>query len=155
MFNVTRCVLLGACLIAAAAPVRAAMSLQPGEWQETTTGTEDGKAVPPEVEKSCMTPEEASDPVKQLTEMMKDPSAGECQKVEVVPAGNAVTIALKCGDPKMMALEITGSFTFISATRYTGTMKSSVSMGGKVMTQDKKIDVVRIGECKPDAAKKK
>ena len=155
MFHMVRLTAAGALLCALTVSSLAAISLQPGEWQETTTGTEDGKAVPPEVEKTCMTPEEANDPIKQMTEMMKDPSAGECQKAEVVPSGNAVTIVMKCGDPKMMSFDITGSFTFVSPTRYTGSMKSSVSMGGKVMTQDKKIDAIRIGECKPGAVKKK
>jgi len=138
-----------------AVPAHGAITLQPGEWQETTTGTEDGKPVPPEVEKTCMSPEEAKDPVKQMQEMLKDPSAGECKKLDVKENGNNVSFVMSCGDPKMLAFEITANFTFISATRYTGTMKAATSMGGKTMTQDKKIEAVRIGDCNPAAQKKK
>ena len=134
-------------LLALATPAYAAINLQPGEWQETETGTEDGKPVRAEVNSSCMTPEEAKDPVKQMA-VIKDQSAGHCEKLDVRESGNVVTLVMKCGDPKQYSIDIVGTFTFVSATRYTGTMKSTVVLGGKTMTQDKKIDAVRVGECK-------
>ena len=36
-----------------------AIELTPGTWQETETGTENGKPVPATTDTSCMTPEEA------------------------------------------------------------------------------------------------
>ncbi len=45
----------------------AAFEFRPGQWQDTETGLEDGKPVPPEVSTSCMTPEEAKDPLKGLS----------------------------------------------------------------------------------------
>ncbi|MBV9348098.1 MAG: DUF3617 family protein [Pseudolabrys sp.] len=140
-----------------AGPACAAITLQPGEWQETTTGLEDGKPVAPEVEKSCMTPEEARDAtnvVKQMKDQMQK-DAGQCQKFEANENGNSVTFALKCGVPQQMSFDISGVFTFISATRYTGSMKSAVAFGGRTMTQDKKIEAVRIGECRPGQSKKR
>ena len=136
-------------------PASAAISLQPGEWQDTTTGTEDGKAVPPEVEKSCMPPEEARDAaniVKQMKEQMQK-DAGQCQKFDAQERGNTVVFAMQCGDLTTMSMDIAGTFTFVSSTHYTGTMKSTMTMGGKAMTQDKKINSIRIGEC-TDAKKK-
>ena len=142
------------------APAYATIALQPGEWQTTETGLEDGKPVAPQVEKECMTPEEARDAtsvVKQMKdEMMKEAAgAGQCPVADIKESGNTVTMALKCGDPKMMAFDISATFTFVSATRYTGAMKSAVSIGGRSMTTDKKIDAVRVGECKPGQAKKR
>jgi hypothetical protein len=136
-------------------PARAAVSLQPGEWQETTIGTEDGKPVAPEVEKSCMTPEEARDPASVLKTMKDSAPPGQCQKMDVQQSGDVITLVMKCGNPKEMSFDITGTFTFVSATRYTGAMKSAVTFGGKTMTQDKKIDAVRVGECKPGQGGKK
>ncbi|MFN3657675.1 MAG: DUF3617 domain-containing protein [Pseudolabrys sp.] len=141
----------------AAPSTHAAITLQPGEWQETATGTEDGKPVPPEVDKSCLTPEEARDAtniVKEMKDQMQK-DAGTCQKFEVRESGNSVIFAMRCGDAKQFLFDISGTYTFVSATRYTGTMKSAITMMGKTMAQDKKIEAVRIGECKPGTAKGK
>ncbi len=146
--------LLFAAGLLAAAPTHAAITLQPGEWQETATGTEDGKPVPPEVDKSCMTAEEARDAtniVKEMKEQMQK-DAGACQKFEVRESGNSVVFAMRCGDAKQFLFDISGTYTFVSATRYSGTMKSAVTMMGKTMAQDKKIEAVRVGDCKPGTA---
>lgn len=141
----------------AAAPARAVITLQPGEWQETATGTEDGKPVAPEVEKSCMTPAEARDAtnvVKQMKDQMQK-DAGQCQKFEARESGNSVIFAFVCGDAKQFLFNISGAYTFVSGTRYTGTMKSAITMMGKTMTQDKKIEAVRVGDCRPGQGRKK
>lgn len=146
-----------AALLFAASVTHAAITLQPGEWQETATGTEDGKPVPPEVDKSCMTAEEARDAtniVKEMKEQMQK-DAGTCQKFEVRESGNSVVFAMRCGDAKQFLFDISGTYTFVSATRYSGTMKSTVTMMGKTMAQDKKIEAVRVGDCKPGTAKGK
>ena len=133
------------------ASARAAFEFQPGQWQETETGTEDGKPAKPEVTQSCMTPEEAKDPVKSL-QLDKD-MKGQCKTLDVKQSGNGMAIRMVCGDPKQFAADIDAQFVFVSATRYTGTMKSSVTFGGKTTTTDKKIEAVRIGECKPGSSK--
>ncbi len=132
------------CLIAL--PARAAFEFQPGQWQETETGEENGKPVPPETTSSCMTPEEAKDPVKGLA-LDKD-AKGQCKTVEVKDTGNGMSIRMVCGNPKEFAMDMSAVFTFISPQRYTGVMKSSVTMGGKTTTSNKTIDARRIGECK-------
>ena len=48
------------CLFAAH-PARAAIELEPGMWQDTETGEENGKPAKPEVTSNCMTPEEAKE----------------------------------------------------------------------------------------------
>jgi len=133
-------------LAAFAAPADAAIQLTPGNWQDTETGTEDGKQVAPEVTADCMTPEEAKDPVKILT-AMKD-QAGQCQKVEVKQNGNTVSFVMQCGDPKQMSFDIAATYTFHSPKHYSGTLKSVVILAGKKTTADKKVDSIWLGACK-------
>ncbi len=129
--------LLSAGLVAAL-PARAAFEFQPGQWQETETGEENGKQVPPETSTSCMTPEEAKDPVKSLS-VMKD-AAGQCKKLDIQQKGNIVTIVMQCGDPKEMSIDLAASYSFLNSRHYTGTMKTTVILAGKKTTADKTID---------------
>lgn len=132
--------------LAIAGPARAAIQLEPGNWQDTETGEEDGKAVPPQVSTDCMTLEEALDPVKVLT-AMKD-TAGQCAKLEIKQTGNVVTFVMQCGDPKQMAMDMQATYTFVSAKHYTGTLKSTVVIAGKTTTANKQVDSVWVGACK-------
>ena len=124
-----------------------AIELTPGNWQDTETGTEDGKPVPPEVSTDCMTPEEAKDPVKVLT-AMKDQASGQCEKLEVKQTGNTVSFDMKCGDPRQMSMDMQATYTFISPKHYSGTLKSTVIFAGKKTTADKKVDSIWVGACK-------
>jgi hypothetical protein len=139
-------------LLLAASPVRAAIELEPGQWQDTETGTEDGKPVKAEVTSECMSPEEAKDPVKQLA-VMKD-TGGQCQKLDIKESGNTVSIVMLCGDPKEMLIDLTGTYTFHNKRHYTGTMKSTVVFAGKKSTADKTVDSKWTGPCKAGPAKK-
>ena len=133
-----------------AVPAHAATSLQPGEWQTTETGTENGKPAKPEVEKSCMTAEEARDAtnvVKQMKEQMQG-HGGQCEKLDVQQNGNTVIYVMKCGMGQQFLIDMAGTFTFVSATRYTGTLKSTMKMGETTMSSDKKIEAMRVGDCK-------
>ncbi len=136
-----------------APPARAAISLEPGQWQDTETGEEDGKPVKPEVTTECMTPEEAKDPVKSLS-VMKD-TGGQCKKLEIKEKGNVVTIDMQCGDPKQMSIDIVATYTFLNAKHYTGTLKSTVILAGKKTTANKTVDSKWIGACKDAPGKKK
>lgn len=138
------CLLACACLFAA--PAQAAMSLEPGEWEDTESGTENGQPVETEVTRDCMTAEEATDPVKALT-AMKD-AAGQCRKFDFQEKGNVITIDLQCGDPAQMAIDMVATYTLISPRHYTGTVKSTVSFGGRKTTSDKKIVSKWVGACK-------
>lgn len=96
------------CLFAAQ-PARAAIELDPGMWQDSETGEENGQPSKPEVTSDCMTPEEAKDPVKSLS-VMKD-TGGHCTKLEIKEKGNVVSVDMRCGDPKEMSIEMTGTYT--------------------------------------------
>jgi hypothetical protein len=93
-----------------------------------------------------MTPEEARDPIKVLT-AMKDQAGGQCERLEVKQNGNTVSFEMKCGDPKQMSMDIQATYTFVSAKHYTGTLKSTVILGGKKTTADKKVDSIWVGAC--------
>lgn len=123
-----------------------AIELTPGNWQDTETGEEDGKAVAPQVTTDCMSEEEARDPVKVLTAMKGQ--AGECSKFDVKQSGNSVSFVMQCGDPKQMFMDMQGTYTFLNSKRYTGTLKSTVILAGKKTTADKKVDSVWLGACK-------
>jgi hypothetical protein len=129
----------------AASPARAAIELDPGMWQDTETGEEDGKPAKPQVTSDCMTPEEAKDPVKSLS-AMKD-NGGQCQKLDIKQSGNTVSIVMQCGDPKEMSVDMTGTYTFLDRRHYTGTMNSVIILAGKKTTANKKVDSKWIGAC--------
>jgi hypothetical protein len=136
------------CVIAA--PSRAGVSLQPGEWQTTETGTENGKPVKPQVEKDCMTAEEARDAtsvVKQIKAEMQEQGT-KCEKFDVQQSGDSVTFTMKCGMGQQFLIDMTGTFTLLSPTKYTGAIKTSVKMGSIDSTSDKKVEAVHVGACK-------
>ncbi len=135
----------------AAQPARAAIELTPGAWQDTETGEENGKPVPPQVTVDCMTPEEARDPVKILT-AMKD-QAGECGKLDIKQSGNVVTFIMQCGDPQQMAMDMQATYTFIDAKHYTGVLTSTVILAGKKTTANKQVTSVWVGVCKRENKK--
>ncbi len=141
------------CLLATA-PVRAAVELEPGQWQDTETGEEDGRSVKPEVTSECMSPEEAKDPVKSLAVMKDAGAAGQCQKLDIKESGNTVSIVMLCGNPKEMQIDLTGSYTFIDRRHYTGTMKSAITIAGKQSTANKTVDSKWLGPCKAGPGKK-
>lgn len=139
-----------AAFVLVASPGLAAIQLQPGEWQTTETGTEDGQPVPAQVDKECMNATDARDAtnvVKQMRDQMQGQGA-QCQTFDVDQSGETVSFTMKCGQQPQFFIDMTGTFTFVSSTRYSGTMKSAVTMMGKTSTGDKKIEAVRVGECK-------
>jgi len=144
--QIAACTLLLAAL-AFAAPARAAIELDPGQWQDTETGTENGKPAKPEVTTECMEPEEAKDPVKALM-AMKGQSDGQCKTMDVKQSGNTVSFVMQCGDPKQMSFDIAATYTFHSPKHYSGTLKSIVILAGKKTTADKKVDSIWLGACK-------
>jgi hypothetical protein len=130
-----------------ATPAFAAPELEPGEWQDTETGTENGQPAKAQVTTGCMTPEDAKDPVKALM-AERAQQAGQCKTFDVKPNGNTVTFTMQCGDAKQMSFDIAGTMTFLDRKHYTGEMKSTVIFSGQKMTSDKKIDSKWIGACK-------
>jgi hypothetical protein len=114
-----------------------AIELTPGTWQETETGTENGKPVPASTDTSCMTLEEAKDPLKGLSPEKE--MKGQCKTYDVKQSGNSLSMRLQCGEPKQFSMDITVDYTFASSRSYSGTVKSAVTMMGKTTTTDKKV----------------
>ena len=138
---------ISAVVVVPCAVSAAAFELTPGQWQETETGTEDGKPVKPETSTSCMTAEEAKNPTKGLApdKEMK----GQCKTYDVKETANSLSMRMQCGQGKEFAMDITASFVIASAKGYTGTLKSAVTLGGKTTTSDKKIEAKWIAaQCK-------
>ena len=128
----------------------AAIELEPGTWQDTETGSENGKPAKPEVTTDCMTAEDAKDPVQSLSKMQAE-GAGQCETLDVKQNGNVVTLTMKCGSDKQGSVELAGTFTFLDRKHYTTSMKSTISLGGQTMTADKQIDSKWIAaECKKE-----
>jgi hypothetical protein len=137
-------------LYVAAAPSHAAVSLQPGEWQTTETGTENGKPVKPQIDKDCMTEEEARDAtsvVKQIKAEIQE-QGSKCERFDVQQNGDSVTFTMKCGMGQQFLIDMTGTFTLLSPTKYTGAIKTSVKMGSIASTSDKKVEAIHLGACK-------
>ena len=134
---------VSACLLLAL-PARAAIELQPGLWQDTKSGEENGKPVKPEVTTSCMTPEEAKNPEKAMAAPKE--AKDQCKSYDVKRAGDLLTFRMQCGD-KDFSMDIAASITFLTLQHYTGTLKSAVNFGGQKMTSNKTLDSKRIGDC--------
>ncbi|HEY4142655.1 MAG TPA: DUF3617 domain-containing protein [Pseudolabrys sp.] len=118
-------------------PAHAAIELEPGLWQDTETGTENGKPAKTEVTTDCVSPEDARNPIKTI---LKDADGQKCETLSAKENGNVVTVVMRCGDPKEMRIEIDMTVNFQSKRAYVGTMKSLVIFGGQKMTTDKTID---------------
>jgi hypothetical protein len=126
-------------------PALAAIQLEPGEWQDTENGTEDGHAVTNEISTDCMTAAEARDPVKALSQL-KATAGQQCKTMNVKETGNTLAFDMDCGDPSSkMSIAISMTFTFLDSRHYTGTVKSKVVFAGKATTADKRIDSKWIG----------
>jgi hypothetical protein len=123
--------------IFAATPAFAAVELEPGQWQDTETGTENGKPAKTEVSTNCLSAEEARNPVKTI---LKDADGRTCETLSAKENGNVVTVVMRCGDPKEMRIEMDMTVNFQSARAYSGKMKSFVIFAGQKMTTEKTID---------------
>jgi len=120
-------------------PGHAAMQLEPGEWQDTETGNENGQPAQPEVTTSCMTAEDAKDVVKALSQL-QNTAGQQCKTMHVQDSGNTLSFDMECGDPKQILIAVTMKMTFLNSRHYTGTVKSNVAFAGKTVTTDKQLD---------------
>jgi hypothetical protein len=138
--------LSGLLILLCATPAFAAIELEPGLWQDTETGTENGKPAKTEVSTNCLSPEEARNPIKTI---LKDADGRTCETLTAKENGRVVTVVMRCGDLKDMRIEIDMTVNFQSARFYTGTMKSLVIFGGQKMLTEKTIESKWIaGSCK-------
>ena len=122
-----------------ATPAYAAIQLDPGEWQDTETGTENGQPATPEVTTSCMEAEAAKDPVKTLTQL-KDAAGKQCKTMNVKENGNVLSFDMECGEPNAILIAISMHITFVNARHFTGTLKSNVTFAGKTIATDKQLE---------------
>jgi hypothetical protein len=128
-----------AILICTAAPSRA-FEFEPGAWKEIETGVEDGKTVEPAVNSTCMTEEEAKDPVKGLSpEKGLADIRGHCKTLNVRTSDAGLTMRLEC-ESGQAQMTFNVDFVFNNARSYTGTVKSAMTMSGKSTTASKKIE---------------
>jgi hypothetical protein len=132
-----RTLIVAAAVTLLTVPARAAHELEPGLWQDTETALEGGKPGKPEVSKTCLSADEARDPVKTI---LKDTEGQKCDALNVKENGNVVTVEMKCGDPKQMRIEIDMTVNFVDARHYSGTMKSLVVFGGRKVASVKTIE---------------
>ena len=143
--HILACALL---LAVVAAPRAFAIELEPGTWQDSETGMENGIPAKPKVSTDCVTAEDAKDPVKSLSNMQAE-GAGQCKTLDVKQNGNVVALTMQCGDEKQGSVALAGTFTFIDRKHYTSSMKSTISFGGQKMTADMQTDSKWIAtECK-------
>lgn len=114
-----------------------AIELEPGLWQDTETGTENGQPVKGEVSTTCLSAEEAKNPIKAI---LKDAEGKTCEKLEAKENGSVVTVVMRCGDVKDMRIEIDMVLNFQSKRAYSGKTKSLVLFANQKMTTDKTIE---------------
>jgi hypothetical protein len=134
----------GALLLIAVAPALAEVQLQPGLWQETETGSENGRPAKSETSTRCMTAEEAAQPSKAVVfdaELRK-----HCRTLDFKRDGDVLTIRLQCGQ-QAFSVNIGATFTFHSPQHYSGVMKLAIRLGRIKLSTDKTIDARRIGAC--------
>jgi len=136
-------------IVAAVLPARPvwALELQPGLWQDTETGTLNGKPMNPKVSTDCMSPDDAKDPVKAAQAMLKQ-QRSQCSKANVRQNGSVILFELKCGKPGQMSMDIDMTYTLLSPEHVTAVAKSEMNFGGKVYTSNITTDSRRIGACK-------
>ena len=93
--------LFAAVSLIATLPARAAREIEPGLWQLTETGIENGQPAKPEVSTDCLSPEDARDPIKTI---LKDTEGQQCDTLNVKENGNTVVViehnldVIKAGD---------------------------------------------------------
>jgi len=118
-----------------------AMELEPGAWKEIETGTEDGKPVPASTNATCMSEDEAKDPLKGLSpERYLSELRGHCKTHDVKTTDTSLAMQVECGDPQKLQIKFSVNYTFNSPRSYSGTVKSAVTISGRSTTTDKKVE---------------
>ena len=138
--------LFAAVSLIATLPARAAREIEPGLWQLTETGIENGQPAKPEVSTDCLSPEDARNPIKTI---LKDTEGQQCDTLNVKENGNTVVVEMKCVDSSKTRIEIDMTINFDSARHYGGTIKSLVFFGGQKIALEKTVDAKWLaGACK-------
>lgn len=148
-----------------------AQSLQPGQWEMTSQMTAvEIPGAPPEVQaqmraqqgrtqtdRTCITPEQASNPLRQFRESMTGPGAG-CQTSEDVFAGGVIRIRTTCQRPggaqgsAQVTMEGTFTATTLAATVAISAQGANVAgPGTTAMRVSTNLRGRRIGDCPANA----
>jgi len=121
----------------------AATELQPGLWQETETGEENGQKKI-ETTTRCMTADEAKEPAKAV--VFDEDLRKNCKALSYKRIGDKMTFRLECG-AELFNVAMDADFTIDTPQHYHGAVKASLSLGPIAMGLDKTIDAKRIGDC--------
>jgi len=133
--------LAAACLFAAL-PARAEIKLEPGTWQQVESGTENGAPADAVTYVDCLTPEEAKDPVKAMSNLkeMGELIGRQCKQLDVHRGADSVAVKFACGDEATNFLGLNLEFKFLDPRHYTGAIKSTFVFKGAKTTSDKSIE---------------
>jgi hypothetical protein len=134
--------LLAAACLLLALPVRAEIKLEPGTWQQVESGTENGEAAEPVTYVDCLTPEEAKDPIKAMSNLkeMGELIGRQCKELDVHQGADTVSVKFACGDEATNFVGVSLEFKFLDPRHYTGTIKSTFVFKGTKTTSDKTIE---------------
>jgi Protein of unknown function (DUF3617) len=124
---------------------RAEVTLQPGLWQETETGSENNQPARSETSTRCMTAEEARQPSKAV--VFDEVLRTHCKALDYKRTEDNLSLRLQCGAPGF-TVNVGATFSFHSPQHYSGLMKVAIQLATMKFTADKTIDAKRIGECK-------
>src|SRR5438045_4006993 len=120
-------VLLCSLPVLAAAARAQTLSIEPGQWQVTAKTVVDGRALPPKVTMSCLSPEQAGDVTKAL-----GPSMGAvnstCAPAEFDIKLGQMKWRLQCKG--QIDIDLLGDYTFDSMSHYTASVVSKARMAG-------------------------
>jgi hypothetical protein len=118
-----------------------------GNWEVTTQTSMNGMpAGAPRKEIRCVTKEAASDPTMAAPAppQGRGPAPQDCKITDQKITGDKVNWTVKCTG--VTTLEMIGEVVYAGDT-YTGTMTTSMNMGGQVMAINSKFDGKRLGDC--------
>jgi hypothetical protein len=149
-----------------------ARTLQPGEWEMTSQmASVEIPGAPPEVQaqmraqqgrtqtdRTCITPDQASNPLRQLRETMTGPDGPNCQTSEDTFAGGIIRIRTTCRRPgnaqgsAQLAVEGTFTATTLTATVSINAQGANVAgPGTTAMRVSTSLRGRRIGDCPANA----
>lgn len=155
----------------ASAPAPAASgaeAIQPGQWEMVTRMTSiDIPGAPPQVQqqmraqqgrtetaRTCITPEQARNPLRELRDTMSGPRGANCRRLEDTFGGGAIRIRMACrspsGRPGTAELAVAGSFTPTTMAATVSINAQGPGVGGPgttAMRISTNLSGRRIGDC--------
>jgi hypothetical protein len=152
----------------AGSPASGAQEIQPGQWEMVTQLTSmDIPGAPPQVvqqmraqqgrtetDRTCITPEQARNPLRELRDTMSGPRGGSCRRLEDTFGGGVIRIRLACQSPSggrgTAELSVEGRFTATTLTATVSINAQGPNVGGPgttAMRMSTNLRGRRIGDC--------